>query len=173
MYIHLDGKQSSSSSKSAGSVHRPGKSFFVGMDSEIHRVEEFVLQNLAQQRPEYSDNTICKLWGIDNIDERDDLEFHRAAQGGGWTGWHCEGGPLHALYYLYMWHLLFPCKRGESSNDNDTFTDKGGQEHMEEQMEKEGEGGKEKNDDVDDNDESFSFPSEIIPNVFISKYQNG
>merc|ERR1711871_1618583 len=97
-----------SKSTSAGSVHRAGKSLFVGTDGDMHGVEEMVKQNLALRQPDYSKNTLCKQWGIKNIDEIDDIQFLQAAQGGGWSGWHCEGSPLRALFALCMWHVLFP-----------------------------------------------------------------
>jgi hypothetical protein len=36
------------------------------------------------------------------------LQYYNCAAGGGWRGWHCEGGAVQALFALLMWeHGLF------------------------------------------------------------------
>ena len=91
---------------------------------------------LGEKKPEYSDSTLPKKWGLSNIDEEIDGEFYAAACGGGWVGWHCEGSPIYSLFSLCFWHLLFP------------------------------------RSDVKDTAFGIQFASEIIPNVFVTPYQN-
>jgi len=93
---------------SGGTVARAGKSRFVCPNGDFAGVEDMVKNRLAEEKPEFISGTLPKLWNIDDVDERVDAEFHCAARGGGWSGWHCEGVPLRSLFALCFWHLLFP-----------------------------------------------------------------
>jgi hypothetical protein len=40
-------------------------------------------------------------------------QHYALAEHGEWRGWHCEGGPLRALFPLLMWDVLFMDVPGE------------------------------------------------------------
>jgi hypothetical protein len=41
------------------------------------------------------------------------MQHYALAEHGEWRGWHCEGGPLRALFPLLMWDVLFMDVPGE------------------------------------------------------------
>lgn len=64
--------------------------FFVGeSQSQTTTVEGYILEKCG--RPQDDDTP----------------EFVDCIGGGGWSGWHCEGSPLHALFALLLWDELF------------------------------------------------------------------
>ena len=48
------------------------------------------------------------------------LQHFRSEEGGGWRGWHCEGGVWTTLFGLLCWDILF------SSGVDDVFRWGGG-----------------------------------------------
>jgi hypothetical protein len=52
-------------------------------------VEQYVLQKCFDPEAEDSDDFVNQI------------------NGGGWQGWHCEGGPIRSLYALLMWDIIF------------------------------------------------------------------
>lgn len=85
--------------------------FFLGIDDKILIVEDFVMQKCYQV--DHDDDQEPMLQDLKNgsgsnvMKSFSCISYSEAVDGGGWEGWHCEGGILRALVGLSMWEIFF------------------------------------------------------------------
>ncbi len=105
--------------KRFGDRQRKGKSRFCGMNSELLTVEQLVMEkcfvidsdsvtdHIGSTNSHQSTDIVNLTNAADRLYSFVTIEYTVAIQGGGWSGWHCEGGLLRTLAGLLMWDVFF------------------------------------------------------------------
>jgi hypothetical protein len=103
---------------------RAGKSLFFGRNDDLMSVEDFVREKCYHVDLDHEDADVVsgtkrrrssRNSATPALSDKDDAQGHQGRlsafaatmDGGGWQGWHCEGGPLRTLFSLLMWECLF------------------------------------------------------------------